>query len=530
MTAFSSQRTSKRTVFAVLLLLCLVVALSLLRPVSADDSDDSGSGSDVPADTTSVTDSILGGGPQIGAQAAVVMEINSGAVLFSKNAGDACSPMSLTKLMTALVTLNRASLSDPVSFSYKSIHGIGNSVTRIGMVEDERIFVSDALYGMLVASSDECAYALGESVGGTMATFTDWMNAEMKALGGIGSSFVGATGTNSSKEYSCAYDLGLVACELSKNPDFMKMASSKWYEIPATNKKEARMLAQTHKFVRQTKKYEFSVAGKSGGKSPSGQYSLCTYAEKDGMTVVAIVLGCANDDASYDDTVSILNYAFENYTVHPVKLIENALNENYTGLFDYCPMFDNGSGEIVYTDRNSSVVLPHGAEFSTLTKNIEYFDLPEYTHGENIIGQTVYLYNGRRVGRARIIFRNEEFPISQQEFDSLWPFFLVPPSMLESQGGTGVDIDNSYLTAKLTPIPAGPTPGITVTPTPTPLPVPHIDPPKDVKKGLFGNMPVKTKAILFGSVVFAVPFIAFCIFISLMSRRRKRKNRMTKRL
>ena len=102
--------------------------------------------------------------------------------------------------------------------------------------------------------------------------------------------------------------------------------------------------------------------------------------------------------------------------------------------------------------------------------------------------------------------------------------------MLESQGGTGVDIDNSYLTAKLTPIPAEPTPVITVTPTPTPLPVPHIDPPKDVKKGLFANMPVKTKAILFGSVVFAVPFIAFCIFISLMSRRRKRKNRMTKRL
>ncbi len=514
---------------AVLLLLgtvCFAV------PTAADGED--GEPSNI---NSSVTDSVLGGGPQINAQAAVVMEVNSGAVLYSKNASASVAPTSLTKLMTALLAFENLSMSDTLSFSYASVYNIGTNVTRIGIVENERISVLDGLGAMLVASADEVAYALGEKMGGgKIANFYPMMNERMKALGGINTNFDSATGTGGTKQTSCAYDIGLLACELMKFPTYRTMAGARYYSIPVTNLKDARTMAQTHQFIRKNKTYEYAIAGKSGGASSDGRYSLCTYAEKDGMTIVAIVLGCSGNDASYDDSVSILNYAFENYKVHSMKSIESAVNDDYSGLFDYCPMFGDGTRDLIYIDRNSSVVLPHGGDPSTLTKTITYEIPSEYVHGENVIGHVVYRYQGHRVGRAGIIFYNQEYPMSQSEFDAVWPFFLVPPSMLESQGGEGVNIDNSYLAANITPAPANPTSGPVDPDAPTSTPRPSATPrvvrtnPNETD-GPFGSLPVKTRALLLGGAIFLGTFLPCLIIICVvLPRRHRRKNRTTKRL
>ena len=489
-----------------------------------------------------VADPVLEGGPQIGAKYAVVMEVGSGAVLYSKNATESCSPMSLTKLVTALLALEKLSPADTLSFSYQAVNGIGTNVTRVGIVENERITVQDGLYAMLVASADEVAYALGEKTGGKIKDFYTMMNERVTELGGVNSEFSSATGTGGTKQTSCAYDLGLVACTLSQFPLFNKIASASWYEIPVTNLKPSRVIAQTHKFIRKTKKYEYATAGKSGGQAADGTYSLCTYASREGMTVVAIVLGSPNSDSSYDDTVSIINYAFENYKAHAMKEIENAVNEDYSGLFDYCPMFDDGSGDLVYIDRNSTVVLPRGADPTELTKTVEYHLPDEYVHGENIIGRVVYLYQGHRVGNAGIIYNNPEFPMSQEEFDAVWPIFLVPPSMLPSLGGEGVILDTTYLIPSITPTPeatATPTPaeGDTdpsinaPTPTLTPIPAPTILPKEESQTGFLAGWSIKAKARLLGAGIFLAAFLPCVLIIFvILPRRHRRKNRVTKRL
>ena len=484
-----------------------------------------------------VAEPVLEGGPQIGAKYAVVMEIGSGAVLYAKNPTDACSPMSLTKLLTALLTLENLSPSDTVSFSNQAINGIGTNVTRVGIVENERISVQDALYAMLVASADEVSYALGEKVGGKIKNFYTMMNDRVAKLGGVNSNFSSATGTGGTKQTSCAYDLGLIACALTQHPLFNKIASASWYEIPATNLKENRVIAQTHQFIRKTKKYEYATAGKSGGQADDKTYSLCTYAEREGMTVVAIVLGCANSDSSYDDSVSIINYAFENYKAHAMKEIENAVNEDYSGLFDYCPMFDDGNGDLVYIDRNSTVVLPRNADPSSLTKTVEYSLPSEYVHGENVIGRVIYSYRGHRVGNAGIIYNNPEYPMSQTEFDAVWPYFLIPPSMLASQGGSGVVIDNSYLIPTITITPS-PTPAEgndpeagTLSPTATPTPLPLIKKQPEPETGPLAGWSVRAKARLLGAAIFLVTFIPCVIVICIvLPKRHRRRNRVTKRL
>lgn len=414
------------------------------------------------ADATDDAEPILSGGPSIESKGAIVMEVYSGAVLYAKNGTDSLSPTSLTKLMTSLLAFERASLTDTVSCSYKSIHGIGSSVTRVGLEEDERMSVSDMLHAILVASADEATYALAEKVGGgNINTFLQLMNDRMAQLGGVNTTFTSATGTGGSDQTSCAYDIGLVACALARYPAFMKIAGLKWYELPATNLNEARVIAQTHKFIRQTLTYDYAKAGKSGGSDPNGRYSLCTYAERNGMTIVAIVLGSPSDSAAYDDTVSILNYAFENYEAFSLKKLQGQISDSYTGLFDDCPMFSQNETELVYTDEDSTVVLPLGADLTQISKSIEYFDVPEYVHGENVIGQVGYHYQGKIVGRSDIIFFNQEHPMSQEEFDAVWPKFLLPPSVLASQGGTGMpntpdDTDDPEPEATVTPNPEEP--------------------------------------------------------------------------
>ncbi len=434
---------TKRMRIALGLLLCVLILCESVPSVAFAEASEPSQNAQA-----STGDAILSGGPSIEAAAAVVMEVYSGAVLYSKNSTESHSPTSLTKLMTGLLAFEHAGMNDTVSCSYQAIHGIGSKVTRVGLEEDERMAVSDMLYAIMVASADEASYALGEEIGGTMKNFLSLMNSRMASLGGINTTFTSATGTDNTKQLSCAYDLGLIACELAHYPAFMKMASSKWYELPATNLNDARIIAQTHKFIRQTLTYEYAKAGKSGGVASDGTYSLCTYAEKDGMTLVAIVLGSPNDQAAYDDSVSILNYSFENYEVFSMKEAEGEISDSYTGLFTSCPMFSQSGTEIVYNDDNAAVVLPLNADLSQVTKSIEYFELPEYVHGENVIGCVRYRYMGQQVGKSNIIFFNKEFPMSQEEFDAVWPLFLIPPSSLASQGGTGLPT--------VTPVPEAP--------------------------------------------------------------------------
>ncbi len=436
-------------------LLVGVICLSLAGN-AAFATDEAASAEDTPA-TANVT-SIIGGGPSIGASAAIVMEVNSTAILYAKSATTAYEPTSLTKLLTCLIAMENADMEETVDCSYTAINGIGSKVTRVGLVTDERLPLKELIYASLVASADEATYAIGEHVGGTMSNFLGMMSKRVKSLGGVNSNFSNCMGSSDNKIYSCAYDLGLIACRIAQMKDFYTIAGSKWYEIPATNKKESRIIAQTHKFIRKTRNYAYSKAGKSGGESTSGKYSLCTYADKDGMTLVAIILDSETNEGAYDDSETILNWAFENYEVYSVKKAEASANNSYTGLFDSCEMFVQDSmKDLVYTSDNASIVLPVGSSLETVTKETTYYDVDEYFHGENVIGAVVYHSGSAVVGKMEIIFWNDDYPMSQTDFDAVWPAFMIPPNLLVSQGGTGeIPEAAGSVVVTPTPLPFGP--------------------------------------------------------------------------
>lgn len=456
-------------------------------------------------------ESILGGGPSISGEAGIVMEVHSNAVLFSKNATKSMSPVSLTKLLTALLVLENGHLNDTVNCSYTAINSIGANVTRVGLVANERIAAIDLLYASLVASADEATYALGEHVGGSMRKFLKNMNTRMEQLGAVNSNFTSCTGTGGSKQTSCVYDLGLVACKLGVRVDFLKIAGAKWYQIPQSNLKEARTIAQTHKFIRQTIKYDFAIAGKSGGKADDGTYGLCTYAEKDGMRLVAIVLGSASDEAAYDDTITMLNYAFENYKSYPMKTAERISNPDYAGFFDECPMFTAKDYSTLSIASGATIVVPLETDLTKLEKRVEYSIPDDYVHGENVIGTLIYSYNGAFVGKTDIIYYNEEYPFSQKDFNAVWPKFLLPPSMLKSTGGEGTESVIRINGEKK------------ATPTPTPRP-------KTMERWEGrSRSQAGTRAGIIGGVLFLVLLMVIYIVVPMISMKRRPKKNLRRR-
>ncbi|MBO4696955.1 MAG: D-alanyl-D-alanine carboxypeptidase [Lachnospiraceae bacterium] len=456
-------------------------------------------------------ESILGGGPAISGKAGVVMEVHSNAVLFAKNATESMSPTSLTKLLTALLILEDGRLTDTVNCSYASINSIGKNVTRVGLVVNERIAAIDLLNASLVASADEATYALAEHVGGSMRKFLKMMNERMTQLGAVNSNFTSCTGTGGSKQLSCAYDIGLVACKLGTRADFLQIAGAKWYKIPQSNLKEARTIAQTHKFIRQTIKYDYAIAGKSGGKAEDGTYSLCTYAEKDGMRLVAIVLGSASDESAYDDTITMLSYAFENYKSYSMRNAERIGNPNYAGFFDECPMFTGKDYSTLSIASGATIVVPLDTDLTKLEKRVEYSIPEDYVHGENVIGQLIYSYNGALVGRTDIIYYNEEYPFSQKDFDAIWPKFLLPPSMLKSTGGEGTESVIRISGEKK------------ATPTPTPLP-------KSMERWEGqSRKEAGTRAGIIGLAVFLVLLLVIYIVAPMIVMARKPKKNLRRR-
>lgn len=384
-------------------------------------------------------------GPSVHADAAIVMEVTTGLILYEKDIYTAYYPASITKVLTALLALENCSLNEIVTMSDAAEHNVYGS--RIGLVSGEQVTLRDAMYGMLLESANEVSYAIGEHVAakvngtsGSMEEFSVLMNARVKELGGVNSNFVNSHGLHEDNHYTCAYDMALIGRAAIQYPDFRKIAGTRTYTIPATNKNVARPLANHHRFIRKTLTYDYAIAGKTGGTTEA-LTTLVTFAEKDGLTLVAVVLHVDTALHAYEDTINILNFAFENYSLYNIEDTELDLDLGFPALFSQMPSFSSAEDTLIHIGENSNVVLPNSADFSDATKTITYTPVEEFVHGDNVIGQIAYQFAGKTIGFADIIYYNPEYPITRAEFEALWPSYMIPPDIVfEEENGVYVPI------------------------------------------------------------------------------------------
>ncbi len=335
-------------------------------------------------------------GPSVSADSAIIMEATTGTILYEKNTDKAQYPASITKIMTALIVLERCSLDDIVTFSYDSVHKVGflKGDSSIARDQGEEMTVEWTLYGMMLESANECAYALAEHVAGDMESFARLMNEKAAELGCINTHFANSHGLHDPDHYTCAYDMAIIARAACENEEFCRIAGTKTYTIPKTNKHpDTETYLQNHHqmlYPLKTRKhlYEYCTGGKTGYTTQANN-TLVTFAEKGNLKLICVTLNNSSGAGNYEDTTNLFDYCFDNFAAYSVAENEVNINEGATA----GPLSE--SMEFLGVDEAGLIVLPKTASFEDAVSTISYD-----VDGEDVIATLNYTYGDRNVGAA----------------------------------------------------------------------------------------------------------------------------------
>lgn len=319
-------------------------------------------------------------GPGTYGEAAIVMEVGTGAILYAKNIDDHHYPASITKVLTALVALENGQLTDTVTFSHDSVAFLQPGDSSVGLKEGNIISLDQALHATLLASANEAAYAVGESVGINAGYDYNWfleqMNIRCKELGGENSNFVNTNGLHDPDHYTCARDMALIGRELFNYPEFFSIVQTLNYEIPESETTEQHVFQQKHKMLipGNSNYYEYAIGGKTGYTSDALS-TLITMADNGNLQLVCVVLRTHGANI-YPDTRNLFDYAFANF--QKISVAENETSEDV----DECSGY---------------VVVPNGVEFTDLGMEI----IPD--GGTSTEATLEYRYDDQVVGSARAV-------------------------------------------------------------------------------------------------------------------------------
>lgn len=285
-----------------------------------------------------------GKAPDLVSDSAIVMDAETGQILYAKDPYSKRYPASITKIMTALVALERGNLNSTVTFSENAIWGIERDSSHIALDVGETLTLEQALYATLVVSANEAAWGVAEHIAGSLDSFCDLMNDKADEIGCINTHFVNANGLHDDNHYTCAYDMALIAKAAIANPKFVEMTSATYYEIPPTNlQPETRYLYQNNKLIKDGSDYyyPYCIGGKTGF-TDQALGTLVSWAEKDGRTLICVVMHTSPTGCTYTDTTALYEYCFNNFSLQTpfsdfefsdddILSAEKYLNEYYNG-------------------------------------------------------------------------------------------------------------------------------------------------------------------------------------------------------
>ena len=204
--------------------------------------------------------------PELVSGAAILMDADTGAILYEKNAYERNYPASTTKILTGLLVAQNNALSDVVTFSSEAANSVSLEDATLASKTGEQFTVEQALYGLLLHSANEMAYALAEHTSGSLSAFVDKMNETAKNAGALDTHFANASGLYDANHYTTAYDMALIARMCFNNPTFLTIDSATTYTIPATNKTSQERVFNNRNLLLPGRLYgyEYCVGGKTG--------------------------------------------------------------------------------------------------------------------------------------------------------------------------------------------------------------------------------------------------------------------------
>ena len=338
-------------------------------------------------------------GPKVMAKTAIVMDMDTGEVLYAKGIDEKRAPASTTKIMTAMLAIEKVPFETQITFT-DEVNNIEAGSTHIGIKPGETLTMKDCAYAILLASANEVSSGVAEYIGTTVPAFVDMMNQRAKELGCTNTHFVNANGLYDENHYTTARDLAIIAKAAFQNETFREVIKTPYYIVPKTNiTDEERWLNNHHKMVLQgSEHYEGCLGGKTGYTEKAGN-TLVTYAERDGRKLVCVLLADINIVAQYTDTKALLDYGFDSF-----QLLD-------TAAVSLSPSKSDDLGKLL----DEKGLLGTALETSSISIPKEIVEKLTYkTTLENNMLNIDYYYGEQQIGSSSIQASDEILKVSQE--------------------------------------------------------------------------------------------------------------------
>lgn len=257
--------------------------------------------------------------PPVYSEGAVLMDGTTGKILYAQNEHTQFEPASTTKVMTALVVLEKVNLSDKVTIGENPPLVDGSA---LGIQKGEVYTVEELMYGLLLESANDCAEALAEYVAGSNAEFAKLMNAKAKELGALNTNFKNPSGLHEDGHLTTAYDLALMMKAAAHNKEYVRLSQTEAYQYvnqPFSDGSE-KWASNRNQLLNEYSSYYYSstYCGKNG-YTPEANHAYTAAAVNDDQMLVAAFINATDKDNFYKNIGPLFNYGFENFET--IKLI-----------------------------------------------------------------------------------------------------------------------------------------------------------------------------------------------------------------
>ena len=256
--------------------------------------------------------------PYITSQTAVVIEAETGTVLYDKNMNRQMYPASITKIMTAMLALENCDTDEVMTTSHNAVYSLPYNTSHIALFENEHITVEQALYALGIESANDAANVIAEHISGTNEEFGKLMTQRAREIGAVSTSFTNPHGLPENSHYTTAYDMALITAEALKLDGFAEYFSTNRYDMPPTNERDVtRQFWNANYFINGYEHCDGLIMSKTGW-TEEARHTLVTAAERDGVTLIAVVMYSEKQGQKYDDTIALLDYCFDSFTTAQV--------------------------------------------------------------------------------------------------------------------------------------------------------------------------------------------------------------------
>lgn len=332
----------------------------------------------------------------VNAKAALLMDAVSGEVLFAYNENDRLPPASVTKVMTMLLVLEavdsgKISLSDTVTISERAA-SMGGS--QMYMEPGEQHTLEELMKGIAMVSANDACVAVAEYVSGSMEIFVEDMNKRASSLGLENTNFVNTNGLPVANHYTSAHDIAVMSRELLKHT-----AGHEWYttwqdtiKVGLPGKETEFGLTNTNKLIKQ---YQGAIGLKTGFTQDAG-YCLSGAAQRDGTTLIAVVLGCQTSDIRLAEISKMLDYGFANYETALIAEAGQAVGEVY---------IEKGNPEKVnaVTEENASMLVAKGEKGKITSKAVLWDNVSVPLSKGDQIGELIIFEEETEIARKPLV-------------------------------------------------------------------------------------------------------------------------------